>query len=451
MAQAQNVSANAVSGLQPLSYLNQNQPATVLFVKQVRSPTPNDKNYKIGTIWLNTKKEKVYLLVAVKNSKAIWSFLGAADGGFPITPFVVGPADEADFLTIQDAIDASNNSADQNGTIYIQPGIYTEDLSLLNKINLVSIVTDESQVVEIIGTHSPHLFGQLSIRGCHLTGTAAIISNAASGSATISFEECFFRVTDGFICDLPNWSGDVTIKNCDNASTSDGVFNNGGGSPFVCENSTLGQGITRFFTANGGSKLTNVTFECSTSFTGGQNLMNYCLFARGVSVSGNAQVVALYTLFSSPISPGLIGTTSTPIGLINCSIGAPTLTFAIDGTSTVILDNTTFLDSPTIGPLITLVTDSQIKGGSFAALKDGIQIKEGANARMGIATMAGGFVVVNNTSVTATTRIFISLQPAGVATGILRVSAIVPGVSFTISSTIGADTADVSWQLIEPA
>ncbi len=77
MAQAQNVSIDAVSGLQPLSYLNQNQPANVLFTKQKRAPTTNDRRFKFGTIWLDTAANAVYALVNITNNAAIWSLLGS--------------------------------------------------------------------------------------------------------------------------------------------------------------------------------------------------------------------------------------------------------------------------------------------------------------------------------------------------------------------------------------
>ncbi len=80
MAQAQNVSANAVSGIQPLSYLNQNQPSSVLFVRQKRAPTTNDRRFKFGTLWLDTNGNTVYALVNIANNAAFWSLLGAGSG-----------------------------------------------------------------------------------------------------------------------------------------------------------------------------------------------------------------------------------------------------------------------------------------------------------------------------------------------------------------------------------
>ena len=85
----------------------------------------------------------------------------------------------------------------------------------------------------------------------------------------------------------------------------------------------------------------------------------------------------------------------------------------------------------------------------------GFKIKEGSNARMGIVTLSSGAATVNNATVTANTRIFLSVNgvTAFANLGILYEDSAsrVPGTSFTIKSTNGADTASIAWVLIEPA
>jgi hypothetical protein len=81
----------------------------------------------------------------------------------------------------------------------------------------------------------------------------------------------------------------------------------------------------------------------------------------------------------------------------------------------------------------------------------GLRVKEGSNAKMGVATLVAGVATVANTSVTATSRIFLTGQSGGGTPGALRVSARVNGTSFTITSSSGADTSVVAWQIFEPA
>jgi hypothetical protein len=80
----------------------------------------------------------------------------------------------------------------------------------------------------------------------------------------------------------------------------------------------------------------------------------------------------------------------------------------------------------------------------------GLRVKEGSNAKQGIATLASGAVVVSDTSVTANSRIFLTAQDNN-STGALRVSARSAGVSFTITSSTGTDSGVVAYEIFEPA
>lgn len=80
----------------------------------------------------------------------------------------------------------------------------------------------------------------------------------------------------------------------------------------------------------------------------------------------------------------------------------------------------------------------------------GLRVKEGSNAKQGVATLVSGTVTVANTSVTADSRILLTGQDNN-ATGALRVSARTPGVSFTITSSDVAATGVVAYEIFEPA
>lgn len=87
---------------------------------------------------------------------------------------------------------------------------------------------------------------------------------------------------------------------------------------------------------------------------------------------------------------------------------------------------------------------------ALSVVTTALRIMEGTNARMGTATLVVGTVVVNTTSVTANSRIFLTAQNTGGTPGALRVSARVAGTSFTITSTSATDTSAVAWVIIEP-
>lgn len=106
-----------------------------------------------------------------------------------------------------------------------------------------------------------------------------------------------------------------------------------------------------------------------------------------------------------------------------------------------------------VGPVSLMATYLRTTG-LYGTAGQGISIKEGTNARMGRAVLVGGAsstILVSNTSVTANTEIFLTINVASANIGTPYISARVPGASFTINSTNIADTSTISWLLIEPA
>lgn len=86
----------------------------------------------------------------------------------------------------------------------------------------------------------------------------------------------------------------------------------------------------------------------------------------------------------------------------------------------------------------------------FKVAGKGIAIREGSNARMGVATLVGGTVTVTNTVPSASSRIFLSHATTGGVIGTLTYT-ISAGVSFTINSSAATDTSTVNWLIIDPS
>lgn len=80
-----------------------------------------------------------------------------------------------------------------------------------------------------------------------------------------------------------------------------------------------------------------------------------------------------------------------------------------------------------------------------------LQVKEGANAKMGTGTLSGGTVTISNFSVTSTSRIFLTTYIAGGTIGSLYVSAKIAGTSFSVTSTSGTDSSTFNYLIVEPA
>jgi hypothetical protein len=130
----------------------------------------------------------------------------------------------------------------------------------------------------------------------------------------------------------------------------------------------------------------------------------------------------------------------------------------ITGSSSTTLNNvyTAYFGQPTGGTNVTIIKNYAAGfAGNISLVNAGnkIYIKEGTNASSGVATLTAGSVVVSTTSVTANSRIQLTIQSLGTVTvpKAIGVTARTAGTSFTITSADATDTSLISWLLIEPA
>lgn len=80
----------------------------------------------------------------------------------------------------------------------------------------------------------------------------------------------------------------------------------------------------------------------------------------------------------------------------------------------------------------------------------GLYVKEGSNAKQGTAVLNGTTaVVVSNTSVTANSRIFLTVNSPSGTVGSPYVSAISANTSFSIKSTSASDASTVAYEIFE--
>jgi hypothetical protein len=85
----------------------------------------------------------------------------------------------------------------------------------------------------------------------------------------------------------------------------------------------------------------------------------------------------------------------------------------------------------------------------ISTIGKGLQVKTGANAKIGTAVLVAGTKTVANTSVTANSRIFLTSQVDGGTPGFLRITTITAATSFVITSSNAADTSTVAWYIVE--
>ncbi|MFJ9101286.1 glycosyl hydrolase family 28-related protein [Streptomyces sp. NPDC102405] len=98
------------------------------------------------------------------------------------------------------------------------------------------------------------------------------------------------------------------------------------------------------------------------------------------------------------------------------------------------------------------IWDGTAKALNLGTAGGGVAIKEGTNARMGTVVLNGTTAVtVANTSVTATSRIVLTINTPGGTPGTPYVSARTAGTQFQVKSTNAADTSTAVYVIFEPA
>src|SRR3974390_399157 len=161
-------------------------------------------------------------------------------GGGPSTDlhvarFIVsagGLTDGANYTTIASAY-AAAVSAGGNQTVFIQPGTYTENLTLTAGINLTAFDCDaQTPNVTINGKMTANITGTCSFSGINfLNNSDNILSVSGSGACNFKFVECFINVSGtAFAFANSNSSCGVDLFSCNgDISGTSSYFNFTGG------------------------------------------------------------------------------------------------------------------------------------------------------------------------------------------------------------------------------
>jgi len=212
--------------------------------------------------------------------------------GYPITPYVVGLVNFAGYQTIQSAINAAHTAG--GGTIYIQPGTYTENLTLFNKVDLWGAVgIADSGTCTIIGTHTPPISGEITIRNIFLQSATNIFSSSSAGTSAIILIDVAIKVTNGYTFNLPNWTSAGSFTGFDIGeigSTNDGWINNTGGAFVFMTNATIGAGSSNTMITSGSSFIFGCDVQCPANFQTGASseIDGGTIFNGTVTLSNNS-------------------------------------------------------------------------------------------------------------------------------------------------------------------
>lgn len=353
---------SSVAGLNNLSYLNQDNESKPINIVSSRAPTIRDRRYKKGTTWIDEPNDNAWILTSVRAGQANWEpSTQSAGGNAPITKYVVDQDGSGDFTTIQAALDEAN--ADGGGQVFVRAGIYTENLTFYDKIDLWGV--SENAVI-IVGIHTPPSSSYLNLFRCTFQSTTDIFNSSIAGTASIIMEDCIVKVTNGYTFRLPNWTGPIYAFDIRNFGTNDGFWLNNAGAQFVAFSANIGNGTSNLFNCSGSVIIYNCNVNCPFLFQTGTSIdFRFSSFTKSLTFSSGGGFIT-HCFLENP--SGSVITIAATNGLSICSSTIQTLTNpAISGatSSQLNLTNVSFTLNSDISTGFTNVNSKIIKGGNF--------------------------------------------------------------------------------------
>lgn len=206
-----------------------------------------------------------------------------------------------------------------------------------------------------------------------------------------------------------------------------------------------------FYNGIGTNQLNGRTSHFSRNFVGSNdpavNTSHYNLL--GIT-AGNGQTAA-YAVITDNAMVGP-ASTSNSIGLVlqNGSGGA-VLTAVATGNQVRSTATESFIQTGVVVAAKNYGSETFVGQVDVSTAGAGLQVAEGSNAKQGTLTLNGTTaVVVSNTSVTANSRIFLTINLGSGTVGSPYVSARTAGTSFSVKSTTVGDVSTVAYEIIEP-
>lgn len=353
-----------------------------------------------GSNNINVIGETLYTVRGVAGTNTL--FIDPLVNAYPITPYVVGPVGAAGYQTIQSAVNAANLAG--GGIVGVQPGNYTENLTLFNGVHITGITfADAGGGVNITGVHTPPTTGGFVFNNVKLISATNVFSSAAAGSAHLVIANAQIAVTNGYTFNLPNWTGKLESFDVNAAvGTNDGYVNNSGGSEVDIFECSVGSGTVNSMIVSGFTLGAGANIYCPVNFTStATGTFDYSDFNQNVTFSnsssgefsscriatGNSQAITMNSSSNWTITSSTIATTNNP---------------AVGGTGTGILtyEDIIFTNNANFAGTLTLGTVSWQPYSRAIAATDGTKV---------------GTCAFNNAQFTVDANGFVSLSSSGPA------------------------------------
>ena len=265
--------------------------------------------------------------------------------------YVVGAG--TPFTTVQSAINAAQ-AAGGNATVWVRAGTYTENLTLYDTVNIEGA---DSALSIIVGTHTPPTSGAMNFIRVGLNSATHILTSAAAGTAIITFSRCVFNLTNGYVCNMTNWTGALKFRYCIDNSTANGIVTNTAGAPISINHGLLGVGAN-VLTANGNVSLFSVDMECPilVNGTGTSKFLGGCDFSANISTANTHNLKIAQCRIESGAAQAITHNSATTLVLDSVIVNSLNAT-ALGGTGTIKEVNVQYPNSNVIAGTITQSLD----------------------------------------------------------------------------------------------
>jgi len=329
-------------------------------------------------------------------------FIDPRVNAYPITPFVVGTVGSAGYQTIQAGINAANAAG--GGVVYIQPGTYTENLTLFDKVDLYgtpAVSQNQGASTSIIGQHTPPISGHIGFNSIYFQNTSHIFNSAAAGTTHIVFLNCESAVQNGYFLNLPNWTGIFEFWDNNPSAAgapfavNDGGINNSSGATLFAFDCGIGFG-TNVMALSGVVFGTGINFSCPINFGTGSNItLDDCQFAGQVTFSGNATGNICTSRFTGGSNPSITMSSSASVKIASAIVDSsnnPAISGA--GAGTLTYSDLVFLNNAAFAGTLTLATVSWQPYSRAIAATDGTKVGTCAFNSSHFSVDATGFVTL---------------------------------------------------------
>ena len=353
-------------------------------------------------------------------------------GGYPTTPFVVGPSGKAGYQTIASAITAASSAG--GGVIVVQPGNYTENLTLVSNVEIMGLnFADAGGGVNITGVHTPPASGGFVFRNVSLISSTNIFNSTAAGTAHLVIADTIINVTNGYTFNLPNWTGKLESFDVNAAvGTADGYINNTAGAPIAIFECSVGSGTSNPMILSGSISAAGANIYCPISFvTGSVAGFDYSYFGATLTFSNNSVGTIANSHFVSGATPAITMSSSGAWNILASAItSSNNPSISGSGAGILTLGGVDFTSNTSTAGTLTLGTADVLKAGALQSLST-VTAATSMTATSGAITATSGNFVA---SAAGTGLVFPVATGSGAASGTVTCNGRQGSVTFTSPS-----------------